>query len=131
MPRTCRPAVSKSRMGCRVATSRVSTRAPLQRHVHGAAPGHLDQPVGFQFLHRGGICPDRRARQGWGQRRVGKFAVAVPGHFVMTRSTTTTGDLISCGKVEGTSVYDSAGDKLGSIDDPMIDKRTGQVRYAV
>ena len=48
----------------------------------------------------------------------------------MTRSTTTTGDLISCGKVEGTSVYDSAGDKLGSIDDPMIDKRTGQVRYA-
>ena len=33
--------------------------------------------------------------------------------------------------VEGTTVYNEAGDKLGSIDDLMIDKRSGQVRYAV
>jgi len=37
---------------------------------------------------------------------------------------------ISSSKVEGTAVYDLAGDKLGSIDDLVIDKRTGQVRYA-
>ena len=49
----------------------------------------------------------------------------------MTPSTTTTGDVISSDKVEGTSVYNNTGDKLGSIDDLMIDKRTGQVRYAV
>ena len=49
----------------------------------------------------------------------------------MTLSTTTTGDVISSHKVEGTSVYNAAGDKLGSIDDLMIDKRSGQVRYAV
>ena len=41
------------------------------------------------------------------------------------------GDIISSDKVEGTNVYNVAGDKLGSIDDLMIDKRTGQVRYAV
>jgi sporulation protein YlmC with PRC-barrel domain len=39
--------------------------------------------------------------------------------------------VISSDKVEGTSVYNANGDKLGSIDDLMIDKRSGQVRYAV
>ena len=43
-------------------------------------------------------------------------------------STTT---VISSDRVEGTSVYNSMGDKLGSIDDLMIDKYSGQVRYAV
>src|ERR1017187_7905962 len=51
--------------------------------------------------------------------------------LVMTPSTTTMGDVISSKKVEGTSVYNNAGDKLGSIKGLMIDKRTGQVRYAV
>ncbi len=49
----------------------------------------------------------------------------------MTTSTTTTSDIISSDKVEGTNVYNTAGDKLGSIDDLMIDKWSGQVRYAV
>lgn len=44
---------------------------------------------------------------------------------------TTTADVISSAKVEGTSVFNNAGDKLGSIDDLMIDKHSGQVRYAV
>ena len=39
--------------------------------------------------------------------------------------------VISSNKVEGTSVYNSNGDKLGSIDDLMIDKYSGHVRYAV
>ncbi|WP_341678458.1 PRC-barrel domain-containing protein [Niveibacterium sp. SC-1] len=43
----------------------------------------------------------------------------------------TQGDVISSDKVEGTNVYNTAGEKLGSIDDLMIDKQSGQVRYAV
>lgn len=39
--------------------------------------------------------------------------------------------VISSDKVEGTNVYNLAGDKLGSIDDLMIDQHSGQVRYAV
>jgi sporulation protein YlmC with PRC-barrel domain len=39
--------------------------------------------------------------------------------------------VISSEKVEGTSVFNNAGDKLGSIDDLMIDKVSGRVQYAV
>jgi len=46
-------------------------------------------------------------------------------------STPMTGDVISSDKVEGTKVYDHAGEKLGSIDDLVIDKQSGQIRYAV
>lgn len=46
-------------------------------------------------------------------------------------TSTTTSDLICSDKVEGTAVYNNAGDKLGSIDSLMIDKRSGQVRHAV
>ncbi|HYP83459.1 PRC-barrel domain-containing protein [Variovorax sp.] len=46
-------------------------------------------------------------------------------------TTTTRQDVISSDRVEGTDVYDVLGDKLGTIDDLMIDKISGQVRYAV
>jgi sporulation protein YlmC with PRC-barrel domain len=49
----------------------------------------------------------------------------------MNTSELPTQDVISSERVEGTKVYNTAGDKLGSIDDLMIDKRSGQVRYAV
>jgi sporulation protein YlmC with PRC-barrel domain len=49
----------------------------------------------------------------------------------MTTTSNTGGYVISSDKVEGTSVFNGSGDKLGSIDDLMIDKRTGHVRYAV
>ncbi|MDM0117368.1 PRC-barrel domain-containing protein [Variovorax sp. J22R133] len=49
----------------------------------------------------------------------------------MTPTSTTTSDVISSERVEGTAVYNNSGDKLGTIDDLMIDKRSGQVRYAV
>jgi sporulation protein YlmC with PRC-barrel domain len=39
--------------------------------------------------------------------------------------------VISSDKVEGTTVYNPAGEKLGSIDDLMIDRHSGQVKYAV
>lgn len=37
---------------------------------------------------------------------------------------------IASDKVEGTTVYSPDGGKLGSIDNLIIDKRSGQVRYA-
>lgn len=46
-------------------------------------------------------------------------------------TTESTSNVISSERVEGTTVYNQAGDKLGSIDDLMIDKMSGQVRYAV
>src|SRR5438067_8991806 len=42
-----------------------------------------------------------------------------------------TGSLIGSDKVEGTNVYRSNGEKVGSIERVMIDKRSGQVAYAV
>lgn len=42
-----------------------------------------------------------------------------------------TSSLIAADKVQGTNVYDKAGDNLGSIHDVMIDKRSGKVAYAI
>ena len=43
----------------------------------------------------------------------------------------TSGPLIAGDNVAGTSVYDTAGEKLGSVEDVMIDKRSGKIAYAV
>ena len=43
----------------------------------------------------------------------------------------TSGTLIAAEKVNGTNVYNPAGDKLGSVDDIMIDKVSGRAIYAV
>jgi sporulation protein YlmC with PRC-barrel domain len=48
-----------------------------------------------------------------------------------TIATDETTVLIASNKVEGTSVYDRDGEKLGSIYNLMIDKIDGQVEYAV
>jgi hypothetical protein len=42
-----------------------------------------------------------------------------------------TGNLIASDKVQGTNVYNPAGDNLGSIHDVMIDKRSGKIAYAI
>src|SRR6201993_1017013 len=42
-----------------------------------------------------------------------------------------TAHLIASDKVEGTSVRRSSGDKVGTIERVMIDKRSGKVAYAV
>jgi hypothetical protein len=39
--------------------------------------------------------------------------------------------LIAADKVEGTAVYNMAQEKIGSIENVMIDKQTGKVAYAV
>jgi sporulation protein YlmC with PRC-barrel domain len=41
------------------------------------------------------------------------------------------GNLISADKVTGTAVYNPSGQKLGTIEDLMIDRVSGQVQYAV
>jgi sporulation protein YlmC with PRC-barrel domain len=46
-----------------------------------------------------------------------------------SRSETRT--LIAASKVEGTAVYNRQGEALGSVYDVMIDKRSGDVSYAV
>ncbi len=50
---------------------------------------------------------------------------------ILMNSSSTASAVISSDHVEGTKVYNTVGDKLGSIDDLMIDKVSGQVRYAV
>jgi hypothetical protein len=42
-----------------------------------------------------------------------------------------THELIAADKVEGTRVYNRAGDLLGTVDEVMIGKRNGKVAYAV
>ncbi len=43
----------------------------------------------------------------------------------------TSGRLIAASKVNGTTVYDTAGEKLGSVYDVMIDKVSGRTQYAI
>ena len=43
----------------------------------------------------------------------------------------TSGTLIAAEKVNGTNVYNPAGDKLGNVEDIMIDKVSGKAIYAV
>jgi PRC-barrel domain len=40
-------------------------------------------------------------------------------------------ELIAAAKVAGTPVYNPAGERLGTIEDLMLDKRAGRVAYAV
>jgi hypothetical protein len=54
-------------------------------------------------------------------------AAAMPGSHERRE----THDLIGSDKVEGTNVYRSNGEKVGSIERIMIDKYSGQVAYAV
>jgi hypothetical protein len=50
---------------------------------------------------------------------------------IMSISLETSSTVISSDRVDGTSVYNPEGDKLGSIEHLIIDKRSGNVRYAV
>lgn len=43
----------------------------------------------------------------------------------------TRGRLIAASQVKGTNVYNRAGEKLGSVYDVMIDKRSGGTEYAI
>ncbi len=41
------------------------------------------------------------------------------------------GRLISADRVNGTTVFDTQGEKLGNVEDVMIDKVSGRIAYAV
>jgi sporulation protein YlmC with PRC-barrel domain len=43
----------------------------------------------------------------------------------------TGGRLIAASKVNGTTVYNTTGEKLGSVYDVMIDKKSGKAEYAI
>ena len=52
----------------------------------------------------------------------------------MAQDTLAKNETISCisaDKVEGTAVYNRGGEKLGTVDKVMLDKRSGRVCYAV
>jgi hypothetical protein len=53
-----------------------------------------------------------------------------PGTLIDTGSLSSS-DLIASDRVEGTTVYNRQGEKLGRISNFMVDKRSGQVRYAI
>jgi hypothetical protein len=46
-------------------------------------------------------------------------------------ATNETSNLISADKVTGTTVYNRQGEKLGSVYDVMLNKRSGEVAYAI
>ncbi|MBY0342415.1 MAG: PRC-barrel domain-containing protein [Sphingomonadales bacterium] len=46
-------------------------------------------------------------------------------------NTNETSQLIASNKVEGTAVFDTDGERLGSITNFMVDKRSGKAEYAV
>jgi sporulation protein YlmC with PRC-barrel domain len=46
-------------------------------------------------------------------------------------TTNPSGHLIAASKVQGTTVYSTKLEKLGSVEDVMIDKATGRIAYAV
>jgi sporulation protein YlmC with PRC-barrel domain len=46
-------------------------------------------------------------------------------------TTNPSGKLIAAHKVQGTSVYNTALEKLGTVEDLMIDKASGRIAYAV
>ncbi len=84
--------------------------------AHGTRSGRHAQPPAARCVH-------------------GMHGACLPFKEILMNSTTTTTSthaaVISSDHVEGTKVYNTVGDKLGSIDDLMIDKVSGQVRYAV
>ena len=39
--------------------------------------------------------------------------------------------LVASDKVQGTKIYSATGDNLGSVDDVMIDEKSGSIAYAI
>ena len=49
----------------------------------------------------------------------------------MVEATTVPSNLIEASRVQGVSVYSKSAEKLGTVDDVMIDKRSGKAVYAI
>ena len=62
----------------------------------------------------------------WGSSKSSGTIILLTNEFAMIETTSiASGTLIAAEKVQGTTVYNRAGDKLGSVDDIMIDKVSG------
>jgi sporulation protein YlmC with PRC-barrel domain len=61
----------------------------------------------------------------------GYSAVPSAGATQTTATASSDSEIVSSEDVEGLEVYDQGGRDIGSVDHLMIEKRTGQVRYAV
>jgi sporulation protein YlmC with PRC-barrel domain len=72
----------------------------------------------------------RRARQARGPA-IRTLAQRVRQLETVMNTAYANSDVICSDDVEGTKVYNTNGEKLGSIESLMIDKVSGQVRYAV
>lgn len=59
------------------------------------------------------------------------MAVAKRNEHLDEQAHSTSGSIIAADKVEGTNVYNRAGEKLGTVDHVMIDKIGGKVCYAI
>ena len=77
---------------------------------------HSPYPQYRETRHRAERQPDSRSYRASSSRSV---------------ETDETGDLIASDKVEGTAVYNRQGEKLGSVHNFMVGKRSGRVAYAV
>jgi sporulation protein YlmC with PRC-barrel domain len=105
-----------------------STRGAEQQAAHGisACRQCATQPTAWSYTHAA-KRPMVREPQPWDKSySAGRHSLS----GVMPRSLMMSNPVISSDKVEGTAVYNPNGEKLGSIDDLMIDKRSGLVRYA-
>ena len=93
------------------------------------------------ILTRARWVPEGGERHWWrvrNQTTVSAFTGSLHSRVVLeiavadtTDVSDTSGRLIAASKVNGTTVYDTAGEKLGSVYDVMIDKVTGRTRSAI
>src|ERR1700744_5737834 len=59
------------------------------------------------------------------------YSTSGPGQTPGTTGQRETSTMIAASKVNGTKVYNNAGEALGSIYDLMLDKQSGEVNYAI
>ena len=82
---------------------------------------------GYQGRDRG-YAASRQSDHRYGERDDGRFGNADEARRVPIDETSR---LIASDKVEGTAVYSRRGDKLGTVRNFMVEKRSGRVEYAV
>lgn len=100
----------------------------VQDTTHGAAPSSLPGGgrVGSASDPLGGYTATAPAARDLGDNRDGAGR-----DRTNALTADESGTLIAADKVVGTAVYDAAGERLGTIDSIMLNKRSGKVAYAV
>ncbi len=94
----------------------------VQDTTHGAEPRTETSPPGASSF---------AATRGTGDRDLGDNRDGLGRDRTDDVTADESGTLISADKVVGTAVYDASGERLGTIDSIMLNKRSGKVAYAV